>query len=276
MPIGIQISHAGRKASVSPPWEGGKQVPIADGGWHCFAPSAIPQNVEERLPQALDAAGLDRVRQAFAETARRAARLGLDVVEVHAAHGYLLHQFLSPLSNRREDGYGGSLANRMLFPLEVFDAVRAAFPPEKPVGVRVSATDWAEGGWDLEQTVAFAQALRARGAAFIDVSSGGLSPAQSIQVGPGYQVPFAEAIRRETGMPTIAVGMITEPKHADEIVARGQADMVALARGILYDPRWPWHAAAELGAEVRAPKQYWRSQPREHKRLFGTTSIEQR
>ncbi len=275
-PLGIQLAHAGRKASVQTPWEGGAQIALEDGGWNCVAPSPIPQNPNERLPLALDAAGLERIRAAFAESARRAARIGLDTVEVHAAHGYLLHQFLSPLSNRRDDAYGGSLENRMRFPLEVFEAVHAAFPADRPVGVRVSATDWAEGGWDLEQTITFAHALGERGCAYIDVSTAGLTPAQSIPVGPGYQVPFAEAIKRATSLPTIAVGLITEPLQAEAIVAEGKADMVALARGILYDPRWPWHAAAELGAEVKAPKQYWRSQPRAYKRLFGTTSIEQR
>ena len=276
MPIGIQLSHAGRKASVRAPWEGGEQLPLDEGGWTCMAPSPVPHNPGERVPVALDAAGLDRVRNAFVAAAQRAARIGLDTVEVHAAHGYLLHQFLSPLSNRRDDAYGGSLENRMRFPLEVFEAVRAAFPADRPVGVRVSATDWVDGGWDLEQTIAFARALDQRGCAFIDVSTGGLAPAQNIPIGPGYQVPFAEAVKRATGLPTIAVGLIAEPQQAEAIVANGQADMVALARGILYDPRWPWHAAAELGAEVKAPKQYWRSQPREYKRLFGTTSIEQR
>ena len=276
MPIGLQLAHAGRKASVRPPWEGSAQIPLEEGGWNCVAPSPVPHNPGERPPVALDAAGLQRVRNAFAEAARRAARIGLDTVEVHAAHGYLLHQFLSPLSNRRDDAYGGSLENRMRFPLEVFEAVRAAFPADRPVGVRVSATDWAKGGWDLEQTIAFAQAVKERGCAFIDVSSGGLTPMQNIPVAPNYQVPFAEAVKRATGMPTIAVGLITEARQAEAVIADGQADMVALARGILYDPRWPWHAAAELGAEVKAPKQYWRSQPREYKRLFGTTSIEQR
>lgn len=276
MPIGVQLAHAGRKASVQAPWDGGRQIALTDGGWPCVAPSPIPHAEGERVPEALDAAGLERVRTAFADAARRAARIGLDAVEVHAAHGYLLHQFLSPLSNRREDTYGGSLENRMRFPLEVFETVRAAFAADRPVGVRVSATDWAEGGWDLEQTLAFAKALEARGCSFIDVSSGGLTPVQAIPVGPGYQVPLAEGVKRATAMPTIAVGLITEPQQAEDIIADGKADMVALARGILYDPRWPWHAAAALGAEVQAPKQYWRSQPREYKRLFGTTSIEQR
>ena len=190
------------------------------------------------------------------------------MIELHAAHGYLLHQFLSPLSNIRDDQYGGSLENRMRFPLEVFAAIRAAVPGDMPVGVRISATDWVAGGWDIEQSIIFAKELQHRGCSFIDVSSGGLSPLQQIALEPGYQVPFAERIRRKTALATIAVGLITEPEQAEKIVASGQADMVSLARAILYDPRWPWHAAAKLGAQVVAPKQYLRSQPRELKNLF--------
>ena len=268
MPIAIQLAHAGRKASTRAPWDGGRQLAPGDGGWQTLAPSALPWAEGELPPRALDEAGLRHVRDAFVASAQRALRLGLNVVELHAAHGYLLHQFLSPLTNLRDDQYGGSLENRMRFPLEVFDAVRAAVPAELPVGVRISATDWVDGGWEIEQSVAFAQALQQRGCAFIHVSSGGLSPAQQIPAAPGYQVPFAERIRRETGMTTIAVGLITEPEQAERIVASGQADMVALARGMLYDPRWPWHAAAKLGAQVDAPKQYWRSQPAAFKRLF--------
>lgn len=208
------------------------------------------------------------VRDAFAEAARRAGRLGLDAVQIHAAHGYLLHQFLSPLSNRREDDYGGSLENRMRFPLEVFDAVRAAFPPDRPVSVRVSGTDWAEGGWDVVQTITFADALGARGCSAIHVSSGGLTSAQKIPVGPGYQVPLARAVKAATGLPTIAVGLITDFDQAEMIVGTGDADFVAIARTVLYDPRWPWHAAAHLGATVKAPKQYLRSQPRRYPNLF--------
>jgi 2,4-dienoyl-CoA reductase-like NADH-dependent reductase (Old Yellow Enzyme family) len=198
----------------------------------------------------------------------RAARLGLDAVQLHAAHGYLLHQFLSPLSNRRDDDYGGSLENRMRFPLEVFDAVRAVFPADQSVSVRVSGTDWAAGGWDIEQTVALAQALEARGCAAIHVSSGGLTPSQQIPFGPNYQVPLARAVKAATRMPVIAVGLITEFEQAEAIVGTGDADLIALARAILYDPRWPWHAAAHLGARVRAPDQYLRSQPRQHRDLF--------
>ncbi|QID16189.1 NADH:flavin oxidoreductase/NADH oxidase [Nitrogeniibacter mangrovi] len=268
MPLGIQLAHAGRKASSRAPWDGGALILPEDGGWTPVAPSAVPHGADEPPPQALDAAGLDRVRRAFAQAAERSARLGLDLVELHAAHGYLLHQFLSPLANRREDAYGGSLENRMRFPLEVFDAVRAAFPADKPVGIRISASDWVAGGWDLEQSLAFAEALDARGCDFIHVSSGGLATAQQIPLEPGYQIHFAAAIRQAVKMPVIGVGLITEPEHAEAIVAAGEADLVALARGMLYDPRWPWHAAARLGAQVHAPKQYWRCEPHEARGLF--------
>ncbi len=267
--VAIQLSHAGRKGSSRAPWDGGTQIRSADpGGWRAEAPSAMPHGTGEEAPQALDDAGLARVRQGFVDAARRAARIGLDGIELHAAHGYLLHQFLSPLANRREDAYGGALAHRMRFPLEVFEAVRAAVPAAMPVWVRVSATDWVDGGWDLDSTVAFAEALKARGCAALHVSSGGVSPAQKIPLGPGYQVPFARRVKAEVGLPTIAVGLITEAEQAEAIVAGGDADAVALARAMLYDPRWPWHAAAQLGAQVSAPRQYWRCQPREARDLF--------
>jgi 2,4-dienoyl-CoA reductase-like NADH-dependent reductase (Old Yellow Enzyme family) len=271
--IAMQIAHAGRKASSQRPWEGGQLIPIDKGGWQPEGPSAIPHKGDEPPPLALDAAGLERVRDAFVDTARRAERLGLDALEVHCAHGYLLHQFLSPISNKRTDQYGGSLENRMRFPLEVFEAVRAVFPADKPVGIKVSATDWVEGGWDLAQTIELAKQSKARGLDWIDVSSGGVSPLQKIPLGPGYQVPFAQAIREATGLTTIAVGLITHARQAEEIVASGKADMVALARGMLYDPRWGWHAAAELGGHVTAPPPYWRAPPHEQKDLFGATSF---
>lgn len=267
--VAMQLAHAGRKASSDVPWEGGQQIPISKGGWEAFAPSAVPHKEGEVPPRELDAAGLDRIRKSFAAATRRAAVLGLDAIEIHSAHGYLLHEFLSPLSNRRTDEYGGSLANRMRLPLEIFEVVRAAFPRDKPVGVRLSASDWVEGGWDLEQSVAYAAELGKRGADWIDVSSGGVSPLQKIPVTPGYQVPFAKAIKAATGLPTVAVGLITEPQQAEDIIARGEADLVALARGMLYDPRWGWHAAAKLGGQVFAPPAYWRAPPREQKDLFG-------
>lgn len=269
MPITIQLAHAGRKASTDLPWRGGGQIaPDHPHGWQTQAPSALPFAASDNAPSAIDRKGLNDLRTAFAAAARRAARLGLDAVQLHGAHGYLLHQFLSPLSNRRDDEFGGSLENRMRFPLEVFDAVRAAFPADKPVTMRVSGTDWVPGGWDVEQTIAFAQALERRGCAAIHVSSGGLDPRQAIPVGPGYQVPLARAIKAETRMPVVAVGLITEPEHAESILGAGDADMIALARAMLYDPRWPWHAAAALGAQVSAPNQYLRSQPRRYPDLL--------
>ncbi len=269
MPIAIQLAHAGRKASTEVPWQGGKQLaPDQANGWRTVAPSALPFNDTDLAPVALTRAAMDVVCDAFADAARRSARLGIDVIQIHAAHGYLLHQFLSPLSNQRDDAYGGSLENRMRFPLEVFDAVRETFPAERVVSVRVSGTDWVPDGWDIEQTVAFAAALEARGCDALHVSSGGLHPAQAIPVGPGYQVPLARAVKQAVGIPVVAVGMITDFDHAEAIVATGDADMVALARGILYNPRWPWHAAAHLGASVESPPQYLRSQPRQFPNLL--------
>jgi 2,4-dienoyl-CoA reductase-like NADH-dependent reductase (Old Yellow Enzyme family) len=269
IPIAIQLAHAGRKASTELPWKGGAHIaPNQPNGWQTVAPSAIPYAETDNAPAALDAAGLERVREGFAESARRAARIGLDAVQLHAAHGYLLHEFLSPLSNRRDDEYGGSPENRMRFPLEVFDAVRAVFPAARPVSVRISGTDWADDGWDIEQSIAFARALEDRGCAAIHVSSGGLTPLQKIPVGPSYQVPLARAIKAAISMPVVAVGLITDFEQAEGILGTGDADMIALARAILYNPRWPWHAAAHFGAKVKPPKQYLRSQPREFRDLF--------
>ena len=274
--IGIQLGHAGRKASSARPWDGGQLLPPEQGGWQTVAPSALPHGAHEAAPQQLDAAGLARIRDAFVASARRAARLGLQAVELHCAHGYLLHEFLSPLANQRTDAYGGSLENRMRFALDVFDAVRAVLPAHIPLGVRVSATDWVDGGWDLEQTLALAAALKTRGCAWIDVSSGGVSPQQQIPIGPGYQVPLARAVRQATGLPTMAVGLITEPRQAEAIVQDGSADLVALARALLWNPRWPWHAAAALQATVTVPPQYWRSEPREARGVFAHAHIGQR
>ena len=280
--VAVQLAHAGRKGSSREPWNGGKLLPEGEGGWRAEAPSAVPHAPDEAPPRALERADLARLRAAFASAAARAARLGVDAIEVHAAHGYLLHEFLSPVSNRRSDEYGGSLENRMRFPLEVFDAVRGAFPAERPVGVRISATDWLEEAepaspsWTLEQSLVLARALKARGCDWIDVSSGGVSPRQKIKPGPGYQVPFAEIVRSEVGLATMAVGMITEPRQAEAIVAEGRADLVALARGMLFDPRWPWRAAAELGGSVAGPRQYWRALPREAGAIFGPLTFGQR
>lgn len=269
MPIAIQLAHAGRKASTDVPWKGGAQIaPGTDNGWQTVAPSPLPFSQGQNAPMALDKAAIEAIRDAFVAAARRANDLGLDAIQLHAAHGYLLHQFLSPLSNRRDDDYGGSLENRMRLPLEIFDAVRAAVPAHKPVTMRVSGSDWVEGGWDIEQTIAFSQALEARGCDAIHVSSGGLDPRQDIPVGPSYQVPLARAVKQAVDIPVVAVGLITEFEQAEAIVATGDADLIAIARTILYDPRWPWHAAAHLGASVKAPSQYLRSQPRQYKHLF--------
>jgi 2,4-dienoyl-CoA reductase-like NADH-dependent reductase (Old Yellow Enzyme family) len=273
MPIGIQLNHAGRKGSTNVPWEGRAQFPPDDAhGWQTVGPSAIPYKEDERPPTILTRGEIGRIREAFVAATRRADRLGIQLVEVHIAHGYLLHQFLSPLSNHRNDEYGGSLESRMRFPLEVFDAVRGAFPADKPVSVRISGTDWVEGGWDLEQSITFAKALEGHGCSAVHISSGGLHPAQKIPVGPNYQVPLARAVKESVNMPVVTVGLITSFEQAEAIVGTGDADMIALARTMLYEPRWPWHAAAELGAHVKAPKQYLRSQPHRFKDLFTTNT----
>ncbi|WP_337013349.1 NADH:flavin oxidoreductase/NADH oxidase [Pantoea sp. AS142] len=268
IPIGIQLGHAGRKASCAVPWEGGQQIASDAGGWQTVAPSALSYTADEVKPVAMSINDLARVKQAFVESALRAARLGIALIEVHAAHGYLLHQFLSPLSNKRNDEYGGSLENRMRFPLDVFKAVREAVPASLPVGVRISATDWVEGGWEIKQSIAFSRELEALNCAYIHVSSGGLSEDQKISVGPNYQVPFARDIREQVSIPVIAVGLITEPQQAEDLLLQGEADLVALARGILYDPRWPWHAAAALDGKVQVPPQYLRSEPHDVKGIL--------
>ncbi|WP_233858825.1 NADH:flavin oxidoreductase/NADH oxidase [Paraburkholderia sp. HD33-4] len=268
-PIGIQLNHAGRKGSRQKLWDGGAQIPSNHAnGWHTHGPSPVAFATGETPPIALDRDGLAAIRNAFAAAAQRASRLGLDFIQILGGHGYLLHQFLSPLSNHRDDEYGGSLENRMRFPLEVFEAVRDAFSHERPVTMRVSATDWVEGGWSVQDAIAFVHALEARGCAAINVSSGGSNPAAQIPVGPGYQVPFARAVKQATALPVIAVGMITGFEQAEAILSTADADLVALARAVLFDPRWPWHAAAHFGAHVRAPKQYLRSQPSRLGKLF--------
>ncbi len=276
IPLGVQLSHAGRKASSARPWQGGALLDAAHGGWPTVAPSALPHADGETPPAALDRAGLLRIREAFVQAALRAQRLGLQAIELHVAHGYLLHQFLSPLSNTRDDAYGGSAQGRMRYPLEVFDAVRQAVDPGIAVGVRLSATDWVDGGLDLELTLPFTLELARRGCAWFDVSSGGVSPRQKIAVGPGYQVHLAQAVREATGVPTMAVGLITEPQQAEDIVASGRADMVALARAMLWNPRWPWHAAAALGAGLDVPAPYWRAAPRGAQDVFLNARVAQR
>ncbi len=260
--LGIQLAHAGRKASSHPPLQGGGPLKPEEGAWTTLAPSAVPINPSWPVPHALEPADLAAVKAQFVAATERAQRLGFDLAELHAAHGYLLHEFLSPLSNRREDGYGGSLENRMRFPLEVFEAVRAAWPADKPLGVRVSATDWVEGGWTIEDTVVLARALKELGCDFIDASSGGVDPQrQQIPIGPAYQAHLAAQVRREAEIATWAVGMITEPAQAEQIIASGQADMVALARAMMFNPRWAWQAAEELGVEIPYADNYARCHP---------------
>jgi 2,4-dienoyl-CoA reductase-like NADH-dependent reductase (Old Yellow Enzyme family) len=259
--IGIQLQHAGRKGSVTLAWEGQRPIPVSAGGWPTRSADTIPYPGRFPFPSKLDKAEIEALLTDYAAAAQRADRLGIDLIEIHAAHGYLLHNFLSPLSNQRDDEYGGDLERRMRFVAEVFESIRAVWPMHKPIGVRISATDWVEGGWTLEDSVALAKRLKELGCDYITASSGGTVPEQNIEIKPGYQVPFAERIRRETGISTIAVGLITRAEQAEEIVSSGKADLVALGRGMLYDPRWPWHAAAELGEKVFYPPQYARSHP---------------
>jgi len=258
---GVQLAHAGRKGSTKSPFAGEGAVGPEDGGWTPVAPSAIAFAPNYPMPAALDQAGIDAVVDGFRRAAQRALTAGFDVVEIHAAHGYLLHEFLSPLSNHRTDGYGGSFENRTRLLLEVADAVRAAWPERLPLFVRISATDWAEGGWNIEESVRLGGLLRERGVDLVDCSSGGLVPGVKIPLGPGYQVEFARRIRREAGMATAAVGMITEPAQANEIIAKGDADLVLLARAMLRDPYWALHAAAALDESISWPKQYLRAAP---------------
>lgn len=262
MPIGIQLGHAGRKASVRRPGQGRGNLPRSEGGWQTCGPTDIPFGPEWEAPQALDRGGMQRVVRAFADATHRADRLGLDLLEIHAAHGYLLSSFLSPLGNARTDAYGGSRENRMRFPLEVFDAVRQVWPAHKPLGVRFNGTDWLEGGLTGDDAVAFAVELKARGCDYMDLSSGGSARAQ-IPLGPGYQVPYAAQVKREADVPTMCVGLIRDFDHAESIVANGEADLVALGRGMLYNPRWAWHAAEALGAKADVPHQYLRGATRD-------------
>jgi 2,4-dienoyl-CoA reductase-like NADH-dependent reductase (Old Yellow Enzyme family) len=256
---GIQLAHAGRKASTARPWNGGKLLTEPEGGWQPVAPSAVPFNPGDPEPHELSVAEIRGIVEAFAAAARRALAAGFQLVEIHAAHGYLAHEFLSPLSNRRQDEYGGSLENRMRFALEVVEAVRAVWPQNLPLFVRISSTDWMPGGWDIADSVELARCLKTRGVDLIDCSSGGTSAAQQIQLGPGYQVPFAERIRREAGILTGAVGLITSAQQAEQILRDEKADLILLARQFLRDPYFPLHAARELGAEVKAPVQYGRA-----------------
>ncbi|MDZ4134343.1 MAG: NADH:flavin oxidoreductase/NADH oxidase, partial [Paracoccaceae bacterium] len=251
--FGVQLCHGGRKASSKPHWQGGGKLRMDEGGYQDVAPSAVPIREGWLAPRELTIPQIADIVQMFADSAARAARAGCPVVQLHGAHGYLVHQFLSPITNRRGDRYGGSLENRMRFGTEVFEAVRAFWPDDRPLGIRVSATDWVPGGLTLEETIHFARQLDALGCDFIDVSSGGLSPDQKIETGPGYQVGLAAAVRQAVRMKVIAVGQITDPRQAETILRSGQADMIGLARVMLYNPRWPWMAARELGADAHYP-----------------------
>ena len=260
--IGIQLGHAGRKASAQRPWEGRGALQPGQGAWQTVAPSAAPLAADWPVPQALGHPEMKAIRQAFVAAARRAARIGLDFIELHSTHGYLLAEFLSPLANRRTDEYGGSLENRMRFPLEVFGALREAWPAEKPLGAKITGSDFAAGGWMPDEAVAYTRELRKLGCDYVTVSGGGTVLDAKIPVGPGYQVPFAEKVKKETGMTTGAIGLISDPRQAEDIIASGKADFVALARAMLFNPRWPLHAAAALGAEIKYPPQYDRCAPK--------------
>jgi 2,4-dienoyl-CoA reductase-like NADH-dependent reductase (Old Yellow Enzyme family) len=257
--VGVQLAHAGRKASTAAPWRGGGAVDPAHGGWQPIAPSAIRFSESMPIPREIARAEIPTLVKQFVDATRRAEAAGFDAIELHMAHGYLCHEFLSPIANRRTDEYGGSLEARMRFPLEVARAVREAWPADRPLLVRISGTDWIQGGWDLDQSVVFARALKTIGIDLIDCSSGGIAPGATIPVGPGYQVPLAARVREEAEIATGAVGLITEPAQAEQIVATGQADVVILARELLRNPYWPLHAARVLGADVKWPDQYLRA-----------------
>ncbi|GIK80265.1 MAG: NADH:flavin oxidoreductase/NADH oxidase [Pseudorhodoplanes sp.] len=271
--LGVQLAHAGRKSPTTPPAAGGKPLGKEDGGWTPEAPSALPYDTGWPVPHALTKDDIRRLLGEFAAAAQRADRIGFDVIELHGGHGYLLHQFMSPLSNQRTDEYGGSTANRIRFPLEVFSAVREVWPADKPLGMRVSATDWVEGGWTPEETVVLARELKALGCDFMDVSTGGLDPRQKIPLAPGYQVEFGEKVRKETGITTMSVGLITSARQAEEIVAAGRADFVVLGRGMMYDPRWAWHAAEELGAETAYAPKMMACHPKMRPQVFPNRSV---
>jgi 2,4-dienoyl-CoA reductase-like NADH-dependent reductase (Old Yellow Enzyme family) len=256
---GIQLAHAGRKASTAIPWQGGHPIHRARGGWEIVAPSAIPFSAESETPKALDQAGIDKVVANFRVAAQRAQKAGFKVIEIHAAHGYLINEFLSPLSNQRTDTYGGSFDNRIRLLLEVTAAIRSVWPADHPLFVRISSSDWTEGGWTIGDSVALAKILKTSGVDLIDCSSGGIIPGVTIPAGPGYQVPFAEQVRKEAGIPTGAVGVITDPHQAETILAAGQADLIIIAREFLRDPYFPLRAAHELDAEIKWPVQYERA-----------------
>lgn len=258
IPIGIQLGHAGRKASVQSRLVGNGPLNTDQGAWETFGPSAKSFSEKWPTPTKIDRSKMDEIVEQYRKATERAERIGFDMIEIHSAHGYLLSEFLSPLANERQDEYGGSLANRMRFPLEVFDAVRAELPKQKPLGVRINGTDWHEGGIDPEEAVQYAQALKDQDCDYIDVSSGGNAYVK-IDTFPGYQVPYASMIQKRVGLSTIAVGLIREPQHAEDILNEGSADLIAIGRGMLNNPRWPWNAAEDFNAEISIPPQYGRA-----------------
>ncbi|MFV5405657.1 NADH:flavin oxidoreductase/NADH oxidase [Acinetobacter sp. 228] len=271
MPFSIQLAHAGRKASTDKPWSGKGQIaPDQPHGWQTVSASNLPFQADEHPPKALSHSEIEQVIADFAKSAKRAVDAGFDMIELHAAHGYLLHQFMSPLSNKRDDQYGGSLENRIRLTLEVLQAMKAAVPEGYPIGVRISASDWMDqpDSWTIDSSIELSKALEAAGAAYIHISSAGLHVKQHIDVKPNYQVPFADAIKKVVSIPVIAVGLITEAEQAEDILQKGQADAIAIARAILYDPHWPWHAAAALEEKIKISPQYLRSAPHGLNHLF--------
>ena len=275
MPFAVQLAHAGRKASSEKPWLGRDQVPAEHAhGWQTVSASNLPFEADHQAPHALSVEEIQQLIADFAQAAQRAVQAGFDLIEIHAAHGYLIHQFLSPLSNQRDDQYAGSLDNRMRLCLEVFEAMLQAVPKGFPIGVRISAQDWVEGGWSVEESIVLSQRLEQLGAAYIHVSSAGLDAKQKIELKANYQVPFAAAIKQQVQIPVIAVGLITEAQQAEQILAAGEADAIGLARAIMYDPRWPWHAAAQLNTQIEIAPQYLRCQPHQYKNLFTSFNTE--
>jgi 2,4-dienoyl-CoA reductase-like NADH-dependent reductase (Old Yellow Enzyme family) len=266
-PVCLQIGHAGRKASSQVPWHGGMLITPQNGGWTPLGPSALPHLPQEPAPAELTLDGIAKIRNDFVATARRAQAIGIDAIELHAAHGYLLHEFLSPIANQRTDAYGGSFNHRIRLVMELFEGVRQVF--DGTLGIRLSGTDWVEGGWTMEESAELGQRIKAAGAQFVHMSSGGVAHRQNIPIGPEYQVHLARAAKDSSGLPTIAVGLITEPAQAEAIIQRGDADLVALARAFLYNPRWGWHAAAALQGQVQASPPYWRCLPKEATGIFG-------
>jgi NADPH2 dehydrogenase len=259
--LGIQLSHAGRKGSSQRPWEGGRALTPPEGAWNTISPSAVAFDEHGPAPSAIEADDMERIVESFTAATRRAARIGFDLAELHTAHGYLLHSFLSPIANRRNDAFGGTLENRMRFPLRVFESVRASWPTTKPLGARITGTDWLDGGLTIADACRFAAELKARGCDYVCITSGGIVQKAPIPYAPGYMASLAAHVRREAGIATRAVGYISDPLLANDIIARGDADMIAVGRGFLDDPRWVWHAAAALGETITYPPQYEKTRP---------------